>query len=80
MNIEQAANAAESLILGIFSDFAPIVIEVIILVAVFNFIGLLKKMISGIEKNVYLIVQQNARMEKELKEIKEKMKEKNSEE
>lgn len=80
MNIEQAANAAENLIVGVFSDFAPIVIEIIILVALFNFIGLLKKMISGIEQNVFLIVQQNARIEKELKEIKEKIKEKNSEE
>lgn len=80
MIIEQAADRVYNVIVGLASELAPAVIEIILLVAFFNFIKVLKKMISGIEQNVFLIVQQNARIEKELKEIKEKMKEKNSEE
>lgn len=80
MGIEQTADRVYSVIVGLASELAPAIIEIILLVTFFNFIRIMKKMISGIEQNVFLIVQQNARMEKEIKEIKEKMKEKNSEE
>lgn len=61
-------------ITAVITSLAPLVIEIIIIVSLLNFFKLLKNMISGIEKNVFLIAQQQIKIENKLNEIEQELK------